>query len=235
MPPRKSTKVEKDKKVAVDTKLEIKEEKKTRVSKAKQNNDVQVVEPVKEVKKAKTDKVTDKQWAEVTDDGDYHNNEEQQENSEESSEESSESDKELLIEAIKTVADKINKTKNTKSVTDFDYEELFELDQEELVDYDTNTLLKVLMVRGTKTNNPILWGKCKTLLQILNFELKPNQPRQSNQSRHYNNNNKYNAKKPEQPYNDNKKVDEKPDTNEQNTESKKVFSNWRKGNGGKKE
>jgi hypothetical protein len=234
MPPRKSTKIEEDKKVQ----SEIKEEKKTRVSKAKQNNDVKVVEPVKEevkeVKKVKAEKVKDTQWAEVTDDGDYQNNDEQQKlfSEEDSSEKSSEeSEKELLIEAIKTVADKINKTKTTKSVTDFDYEELFQIDQEELVDYDTNTLLKVLMVRGTKTNNPILWGKCKTLLQILNFELKPNQP---HQQRHYNNN-KYNAKKPEQPNNDNKKVDEKPDTNEQNTESKKVFSNWRKGKGGKKE
>ena len=48
------------------------------------------------------------------------------------------------------------------------------MDMEELSDYDINTLLKVLIVRGSKNNNPILWSKTKTLLKILNFELKPN-------------------------------------------------------------
>ena len=60
-----------------------------------------------------------------------------------------------------------------KSIIDFDYEKIHKLDKDGLAAFDTNTLIKILMVRGTKTNNPVLWSKCSTLLKLLNFELPP--------------------------------------------------------------
>lgn len=92
--------------------------------------------------------------------------------------EDEESKKSEYCECDKILFENLNKnTKNikNKSIVDFDYNEIHTMDMEELSDYDINTLLKVLIVRGSKNNNPILWSKTKTLLKILNFELKPNQ------------------------------------------------------------
>lgn len=85
--------------------------------------------------------------------------------------EDDEINEEILFETLNTFAK--NYSKN-KSIVDFDYDEIHMMDMEELSDYDINTLLKVLIVRGFKNNNPILWSKTKTLLKLLNFELKPN-------------------------------------------------------------
>ena len=85
---------------------------------------------------------------------------------------------------------KNNNTKN-KSIVNFNYNEIHMMDMEELSDYDINTLLKVLIVRGSKNNNPILWSKTKTLLKILNFELKPNYYYNNINNNRNNNNNSF--------------------------------------------
>jgi hypothetical protein len=89
---------------------------------------------------------------------------------------------EILFETLNKFTKNYSKNKKNKSIVNFDYNEIHMMDMEELSDYDINTLLKVLIVRGSKNNNPILWSKTKTLLKILNFELKPNY--------YYNNRNK---------------------------------------------
>ncbi len=233
MPPKKNTKTEEKVKETKET--VVKENKLPDIKEKKEvKKTTKVVKEKKEQPKGKktADKLSEKaKWAEVTDDNEQQDehedvNIEEESQKSETEESSSESDEEeMLVENIKTVTEKINKIKNNKSVTDFDYEEIFELDQEELSDYDTNTLLKVLMVRGTKTNNPILWGKCKTLLQILNFELKPTQPQRN--KKHYNNRN-HNVKQ-EQSFDEKQKVNPINDDNS----DKKVSSNWRRGKGGK--
>ena len=118
--------------------------------------------------------------------------------SENDSEESEQSEycdcDEILFKTLNTFTKNNNKnTKNkNKSIVDFNYNEIHTMDMEELSDYDINTLLKVLIVRGSKNNNPILWSKTKTLLKILNFELKPNQYYNNRNSRNNNRNNNRN-------------------------------------------
>ena len=173
MPPKKVTKV--------DTKVENKkvETKKVEVKKDDKNDKI-------EMKGKKSELKDNKKWAEVTDD-EYHDEDDGEQvednSSEKSGSESEESeedgviDEDALLESLKNVSSGIKPgQKNGKSVCDFDYEEIQLMDAEELSDYDTNTLIKVLMVRGTNTNNPILWSKSRTLLKLLNFEIKPNQP-----------------------------------------------------------
>lgn len=165
------------------TKLENKEEpKKIEVKKV----EIKKVEVKKEEKSKKNEVKDNKKWAEVTDD-EYHDDDDvQEEHSSEKSESESDGseeeddgvlDEEALLETLKNVSSGMKPGQNgAKSIVDFDYDEVHLMDSEELSDYDTNTLLKVLMVRGTKTNNPILWSKSRTLLRLLNFEIKPNQP-----------------------------------------------------------
>lgn len=56
------------------------------------------------------------------------------------------------------------------SIADFDHDEYIKLDEDELSDYDTMDLIKVLMVRGISNNNPTLFSRAKNLLKELNFE-----------------------------------------------------------------
>ncbi len=172
--------------------------------KEKETENKSVKKEVKEVKKEKEvkgkkevkNKSEQKKWAEVTDD-EYHDENDTDENTEEKSEKSisdisednNDLDEEILIGTLKAIS--TNLVKN-KSVVDFDYDEINMMDVEELSDYDTNTLLKVLMVRGTKNNNPILWSKTRTLLKLLNFELKPNQPFRNNNNNNNNNRRNFN-------------------------------------------
>jgi hypothetical protein len=200
MPPKKLTKVE-TKEIKVDTKKvetnEIKVDTKKDIKKDIKKVDIKKEDIKKEVKTEKVEKgkkfdvKENKKWAEVTDD-EYHDEDDGQvevnssEKSDDSSSDSDEDgviDEEALLETLKTVNSGTKPGQNGKSICDFDYEEIQLLDAEELSDYDTNTLIKVLMVRGTNNNNPILWSKSKTLLRLLNFEITPNQPFHGNQNR----------------------------------------------------
>jgi hypothetical protein len=178
MPPKKN-----------NVKPEPKEKVVKEVAKPAEKPKQEVKAKTKETKKSELKE--NKKWAEVTDE-DYHDEENKEQVVEENSEESescsddSENeedellDEEALLETLKSVSAGMGGNKSGKSIVDFDYEEVYLLDLDELSDYDTNTLLKVLMVRGTKTNNPILWSKCSTLLKLLNFEMKPNAPYRNN-------------------------------------------------------
>ncbi len=196
--------------------------------KEKETENKSVKKEVKEVKKEKEvkgkkevkNKSEEKKWAEVTDD-EYHDENDTDNNSEEKSEKSvsdisgdDDLDEEILIGTLKAIS--TNLVKN-KSIVDFDYDEINMMDMEELSDYDTNTLLKVLMVRGTKNNNPILWSKTRTLLKLLNFELKPNQPFRNNNNnrRNFNNNDRR----------DNRQDNRRDNRREDNYYQKKLFEN----------
>jgi hypothetical protein len=107
----------------------------------------------------------------------------------ESSEENSDDDK--MIKSIfetktknrynssKPFLKKEFKSNKPTSIADFDHDEYAKLDEDELCDYDTMDLLKVLMVRGINNNNPTLFAKAKSLLKELNFEEEPFNNRES--------------------------------------------------------
>jgi len=223
MPPRntKSDKTSKDSKTEV--KAETKHVKDTKTKEIKETKPVKDTKTKDSKSKLKTNEVG--KWAEVTDD-DYHHTDIIEEtkskslgnDSSDSHSISSSNSEEVIIKSmiVKSPITKLNtveKQPNTKfnhdlnnlkeftkskpSIIDFDYDEIHIMDLEELSEFDTNTLLKVLMVRGTKTNNPVLWAKTKTLLKLLNFELEP----RLNFNRNYSNK-KYN--KPTEEYELNK-------------------------------
>lgn len=240
MPPKKSVKNDK----------EVKEQKLSEVKEIKDKKETKEVKNKKDYKDSKDNK----KWAEVTDD-EYHDDNDIDEDNEGKSEDSNNSEdeeefeEELLLETLKSVVKNQgfqgnNQTKS-KSIVDFDYDEIYMMDLDELADYDTNTLLKVLMVRGTKTNNPILWSKCKTLLKLLNFELKPNQPYRGRNNyrrddrRDNRKDNNYNKKNFDNKYNKNDYIPpvQKPEKEEVNNDKEVINTtdakkkSWR---GGKK-
>ena len=59
----------------------------------------------------------------------------------------------------------------TKSIVDFDQDEIKKYDDEHTKTVDDMTLLKILVVRGKDNHNPALWSGAQRLLKQLNFEI----------------------------------------------------------------
>jgi hypothetical protein len=142
-----------------------------------------------------------KKWVEVADEYDKSQTKSDDENEETTSDSSDDSKviniDNVIMDALKNIG-LVNSSKNPKlanvefeikelkpapkniikkSVANFDYEEIHELDKKNLSKYDTNMLLQILMVRGIKNHNPVLFHKSKNLLKTLNFEFTKNNRR----------------------------------------------------------
>lgn len=145
----------------------------------------------------KTDKKVDKKtkkWAEVVEEHETVEEKESESESEVEDIDDDEDDEDFVEQLISIVPTKVVgpnvEEKDKKSIVDFDYDEIAQMDDEELADYDTIELLKVVMVRGFTSKNPILWNRTKSLLKELNFE-KPDFPVHNNYHNNHHHNNNY--------------------------------------------
>ncbi len=75
-----------------------------------------------------------------------------------------------VIEAVSDEDKQVVAEKKATSVLDFNEGDIRKLNNEKFKEYDTNTLLKVLMVRGKDVQNPTIYDFAKNALLKLNFE-----------------------------------------------------------------
>lgn len=76
----------------------------------------------------------------------------------------------------------VDPSKKKKSVLEFDHNEINRLDKKVTKDLDNNTLLKILMVRGIKSSNPVLFNRSRGALLEINMEQLPKNKYEKRQS-----------------------------------------------------